>query len=173
MHTGGAAGEVSPSEHDVSSCDFPTLVRDSGLTLAVAESLTGGLLSSMFARMEDAGTWFRGGIVAYSRRAKEDLLAIGAAPVVSESAVTAMAVSAAAQLSADLAVAVTGVGGPDDQDGVRAGSVWIAVRSPAGVSASFHRFEGPPAEVCDSTCATALRLLERSVLELDHPAVQA
>src|SRR5688572_4998019 len=96
-----------------------------GSTVAVAESLTGGMLSSRLARREGASDWFRGGVVAYSRLTKERLLGIGDVPVVSEAAARAMAENVARLLSADLAVAVTGVGGPDPEDGVPPGTVWI------------------------------------------------
>ena len=132
-------------------------------TVAVAESLTGGLLSSRFARMADAGRWFRGGIVAYCRPVKEDLLQIGSAPVVSEEAARAMADKVAERLGAASSVAVTGVGGPDDQDGVPAGTVWIAVHTPAGTTASLHRFAGTPEEVCARTCTVAVESIEAAL----------
>jgi nicotinamide mononucleotide (NMN) deamidase PncC len=88
-------------------------LKHSGRTLAVAESLTGGLLSSAFARASGSGEWFRGGIVAYSSAVKYDLLDVPGGPVVSETAAVAMARGAGRLLEADVAVAVTGVGGPD------------------------------------------------------------
>ena len=91
----------------------------SGRTLAVAVSLTGGLLASAFARASGSSGWFRGGIVAYSSAVKHDLLGVPGGPVVSEAAAAAMARAAGRLLEADVAVAVTGVGGPDPQDQLR------------------------------------------------------
>ena len=88
-------------------------LKRGGRTLAVAESLTGGLLASAFARASGSSEWFRGGIVAYSSAVKYDLLDVPGGPVVSEAAAVAMARAAGRLLNADVAVAVTGVGGPD------------------------------------------------------------
>ena len=101
-------------------------LKHSGRTLAVAESLTGGLLASAFARASGSSEWFRGGIVAYSSVVKYDLLDVPRGPVVSEVAAVAMARGAGRLLEADVAVAVTGVGGPDPQDGEPNGTVWVA-----------------------------------------------
>ena len=92
-------------------------LRHGGRTLAVAESLTGGLLASTFARAPGASEWFRGGIVAYCSQVKYDVLDVPNGPVVSEAAATAMARGAARLLKGNIALAVTGVGGPDRQDG--------------------------------------------------------
>ncbi len=137
-------------------------------TVAVAESLTGGMLANRLARLPAAGTWFRGGVVAYSRLAKERLLSIGEAPVVSEAAARSMAEAVAEQLDADLTLSVTGVGGPDPQEEIEPGTVWMAVRTPDGVDAELHHFDGDPAEVCERTCDLALRML-REVLRRPAP----
>ena len=129
-------------------------------TVAVAESLTGGLLCSRFARRKGAGDWFRGGVVAYSRSTKERLLGIGDAPVVSESAACSMAQSVARLLSADLAVAVTGVGGPDPEDGIPPGTVWIATYTAGRTEARLHHFDGDTTAICAQTCDTAEALLD-------------
>jgi len=129
------------------------------LTVAVAESLTGGLLSSRLARMEGASQWFRGGLVAYASDVKRSLLAVPPGPVVSESAVLHMAKEATRLFGADFAVAVSGVGGPEPQDGLPPGTVWIGVHGPHGATAHLHRFDGDPPTVCDRTCDAALDLL--------------
>lgn len=79
-----------------------------GRTLAVAESLTGGMLASAFARASGASDWFRGGSVAYSSAVKHDLLDVPDGPVVSEAAAAAMARGTARLFKADVAAAVTG-----------------------------------------------------------------
>jgi PncC family amidohydrolase len=109
-----------------------------GWTLAVAESLTGGLLADHFARLPEAGSWFRGGIVAYAEGVKRSLLDIGDAPVVSEGAARAMAETAARLLGAEVAVAVTGVGGPEGT-GPHAASDGVASVSPGS---SIGRLRG-------------------------------
>jgi nicotinamide-nucleotide amidase len=144
--------------------ELAAAIERSGRSLAVAESLSGGLLSNRFARLPDAADWFRGGIVAYCRPVKEDLLDIGDVPVVSEAAATAMATHAASILGADVGLAVTGVGGPDPEDGLEPGTVWIALYRPDGDDlAERHVFAGNPAEVVEQTCAAACGLLTRSL----------
>jgi len=88
--------------------------------VAVAESLTGGELSARFASASGAGDWFRGGIVAYASAVKYDLLDVPEGPVVSGPAAAAMAAGACRLLKAQVAVAVTGVGGPDEPEKRRA-----------------------------------------------------
>lgn len=100
-----------------------------GLTIGVAESLTGGLVSSHLAAVHDASSWFRGGVVAYSLEAKHRLLDYGGRDPVSLDCARTMARSVRDRLGADVAVAVTGVGGPGPEDGVAAGTVWSAVRA--------------------------------------------
>lgn len=126
------------------------------VTLAVAESLTGGLLSSRLASGPDASVWFAGGVVAYSRAAKHRLLAVPPGPVVSARTALAMASGVAHALEADLSVAVTGVGGPEPQDGEPPGTVWLAVYSGAGARSIAYHFDGSPRDVCDATCDHAL-----------------
>jgi nicotinamide-nucleotide amidase len=70
-----------------------------------------------------------------------------------------MATGVADLLSSDVAVAVTGVGGPDPQDGQPPGTVWWAVRSPEGVEAGFDRLDGSPRDVVAATVDLALRRL--------------
>lgn len=129
-------------------------------TVAVAESLTGGLLCSRLARREGASDWFRGGVVAYARMTKERLLDIGDAPVVSEAAARSMAAHVAELLSADVAIAVTGVGGPAPEDGIAPGTVWIASYGAGETEAQLFRFDGDPTAVCDQTCDVAEIILQ-------------
>lgn len=138
--------------------DLGSEIGGRGLTVAVAESLTGGLLSSRFARADRASMWFRGGIVAYSPEVKRQLLSTRPGPVVSREAVLSMARGAARILGADLVVAASGVGGPEPQDGLPPGTVWIAVVAGHHERAELHRFEGDPDEVIDATCEAAVSL---------------
>lgn len=136
-----------------------TALQDRSLTLAVAESLTGGLLANRFAVASGASRWFRGGVVCYASEVKFDLLGVTPGPVVTERAAREMAEGVARVLEADVSVAATGVGGPDEQDGQPPGTVWIAIRVPDGVHAELYRFAGEPASVCEQTCVAAVQLL--------------
>jgi nicotinamide-nucleotide amidase len=144
-----------------------------GLRVAVAESLTGGLLASRFARLEGASDWFRGGLVAYASEVKRDVLGVGPIPVVTEQAALEMAAGAKKLLDADVTVAVTGVGGPDPQDGVPAGTVWIAVDVDGQGRAELHRFDGGPEDVIEATCDAALAQLDVALDRLESEAAGA
>jgi nicotinamide-nucleotide amidase len=141
---------------EVMGQDVAEAVRRRGLSVAVAESLTGGLLASALARAEEASTWFRGAVVAYASEVKHDVLSVRPGPVVSEGAVVDMACHVARLLGADVGVAVTGVGGPEPQDGERPGTVWVGVATPTSTTTRLHRFEGGPAVVCEATVTAAL-----------------
>jgi nicotinamide-nucleotide amidase len=141
------------------AAEVARLACDRGLTVAVAESLTAGKLASALGAAPDASTWFRGGVVAYAAEVKFKVLGVPPGPVVTEGCARAMASGVASLLDADLAVSVTGVGGPDEDEGEPPGTVWFAVVSPKGEHAELRRFDGEPADVLAATTAHALRLL--------------
>lgn len=128
-------------------------------TVAVAESLTGGLVSSALAKAPGASDWFRGGLVAYSSAVKHDVLGVPPGPVVTAEAAEAMARGARRLLSADVAAAVTGVGGPDEQDGRAPGTVFVAVATAEGCRAEEYHLMGDPGKVCADAVTATLALL--------------
>jgi nicotinamide-nucleotide amidase len=141
------------------------------LTLAVAESLTGGSISAQLACAPDSGRWFRGGVVAYASEVKHELLGVPAGPVVSEAAARAMAEGVRDRLGADIAVSVTGVGGPDPQDGQPPGTVWMGISDGSTTRTRRLHLDGEPGEVVDRTRDTAIEwLLELCEAEGDLPA---
>lgn len=115
-------------------------LRDRGWTLALAESLTGGLIGARMTAVPGASDVFRGGLVSYASDVKFDLLDVPRGPVVSEEAVVAMARGAARLLGADCAIAVTGVAGPDPLDGEDPGTVWMATLVAGEVEATRVKF---------------------------------
>lgn len=138
------------------------LAQEREATVGVVESLTGGLLASHLARAEDAAAWFRGGIVAYGRDVKHWLLDVRPGPVVSEQAAIDMVDAALRLLDVDLALAVTGVGGPGPQDGQAPGTVWVATSVDGSVATIRCRLDGDPSEVCHGSVTAALaHLLEQ------------
>lgn len=130
-----------------------------GRSLAVAESLTGGLLASRFARADASSEWFRGSIVAYSSEVKFDVLDVPLGPVVSAAAAASMAAGAARLLGASIAVSATGVGGPDEQDGQPPGTVWLGMWPPEMGDARLLHLRGDPGEICRQVCDRAVHLL--------------
>jgi len=134
-----------------------SLLRERGEQMAVAESLTGGLLASVLAATEDASEWFRGSVTAYQSSTKQRVLGLPPGPVVTEAAARTMAEGVAALLDANLAVAVTGVGGPGPEEGQPAGTVWMAIRYRADTVTQRLLLAGAPEDICAQTCAAALR----------------
>lgn len=135
-------------------------VRSTGDTLATAESLTGGQLAAALTAAPGAGNWYRGGIVAYQPEVKYELLRAPRGPVVTPETAAAMARSTLELLGADHAVAVTGVGGPEPEEGQPAGTVYLASCSKDEAPRVEHfRFEGDPVAVMEQTIREALRAL--------------
>jgi nicotinamide-nucleotide amidase len=132
---------------------------DAGVTVGVAESLTGGLVVQALASAGGASQWLRGGVVSYSATVKHQLLQVDVDAVVSEQAALAMAAGARKVLDADVTVALTGVGGPDEQDGEPPGTVWIATDDGAHPRANLHHFDGTPIEICEQARFAALAAL--------------
>jgi len=101
-----------------------------GWTLGVAESLTGGLISSRLVNVPGASAWFRGSVVSYATEVKTALLDVPPGPVVSEAAARAMAEGAQRTLGATIGLSVTGVAGPDRQDDQPPGTLFIGLALP-------------------------------------------
>ncbi|SHN25262.1 CinA family protein [Actinacidiphila paucisporea] len=125
--TGGAAAEVL------------RLLELRGDTLAVAESLTGGLLAAELTGVPGASRTFRGSVTAYATALKHELLGVDAALLAERGAVDAqvareMAEGVRRRLGADWGAATTGVAGPEPQDGRPVGTVFVAVAGPGGVA---------------------------------------
>src|SRR5690348_11417735 len=129
------------------------LASDRGVVVAVAESLTSGAIASRLGAGEDAASWFAGGVVAYQEPVKFELLGVPEGPVVTAECATAMAAGVRRLTGADVAVAVTGVGGPDPSEGKPAGTVFVAVDRDSGATAQERHFRGGPEEVLEATVA--------------------
>jgi nicotinamide-nucleotide amidase len=107
-------------------------LRERKLTLAVAESVTGGLVSGRLTAIAGASDVFRGSIVSYDSEIKFDLLNVTRGPVVSESAAKEMAIGIRKTLGSDIGLALTGVAGPNEQDGVKVGTLCVGLALPNG-----------------------------------------
>jgi len=142
-----------------------------GERVAVAESLTGGLLASAFVDVSGASVVFGGGVVAYSTVAKHRLLGVDAALLAQRGAVDA---EVARQMAAgvrdrvphadgpvDRALATTGVAGPEPQDGHEVGTVWIGYADAAGAEAQLLHLSGSRDDIRRATVDAALELLAR------------
>lgn len=132
-------------------------------TLAVAESLTGGLIASRLVNVPGASTWFRGGVVSYASQVKFDLLGVPEGPVVSHEAARAMAQGVRKLLGADLGLAVTGVAGPEEQDHQPPGTVFVGLDLDDAVSSLELRLPGDRPRVRAYSAISALDALRRSL----------
>ena len=122
-----------------------TLIKR-GLTLATAESCTGGNIARLLTAQAGASAYFKGGIVAYSNEVKESVLGVkhstlAAHGAVSEATVREMAEGVRQRLGTDLAIATTGIAGPDGGTKEKpVGTVWIAVANANGTEAKLLQF---------------------------------
>jgi len=116
------------------------ILREKKLTLGVAESVTGGLVAGRLTAVVGASDVFRGGIVSYASDVKFDVLGVTPGPVVSEAAAKEMAVGVRKALGSDIGLALTGVAGPAEQDGVKVGTVCVGIAFSDGTtkSTTFH-----------------------------------
>ena len=138
-----------------------------GLTFGVAESLTGGLIASRLVNVPGASAWFRGGVVAYDSQVKFDVLGVPVGPVVTEPAAAAMAEGAARVTGADVGLGITGVAGPDEQEGVAPGTIFVGLALPGEPTQTRQlRVPGDRERVRQYGAISALDLLRRA---LDAP----
>ncbi len=140
------------------------LLRDRGLTLGLAESVTGGLVAGRITNVPGASEVFRGSIVSYASDVKFDLLGVPEGPVVSEAAAAAMARGAQRVLSADVALSLTGVAGPSEQDGMPVGTLCVGIAIGEQVTTRTVRLPGQRDQMRQMSVITALDLLRRALL---------
>eukprot|EP00119_Amphimedon_queenslandica_P022455 XP_019862874.1 PREDICTED: uncharacterized protein LOC109591611 [Amphimedon queenslandica] len=135
------------------------MLRKRGLSLAVAESLTGGLVGARLTAIPGASDVFKGAVVAYDSEIKFDLLGVPRGPVVSKEAAKAMAVGVRKILGADIGLATTGVAGPDAQEGYPPGTVFLGLALEDRAEAVGVRLPGDRRHVREFSVITLLNLL--------------
>ncbi|MFC4829785.1 CinA family protein [Agromyces aurantiacus] len=170
MARGDAPAESAPAAPGAPSADataelIAELTRR-GMRIAVAESLTGGLVAAELTRIPGASLAVSGGIVAYDTRVKQAMLGVPGDLLAAEGAVhpevaRRMADGARRALAvggrpADLGVATTGVAGPDPQDGRPVGTVYVGVADAAGSEAIELRLGGDRDEIRRATVRAAV-----------------
>lgn len=116
---------------DIDSLAVTVILAMQGRSVATAESLTGGQLGSTITSIPGASKIYRGGVIAYASDLKTDLLGVSQSLLSEGGAVQAkvaldMATGVAQRLDAEFGLAVTGVAGPDSQDGHQPGTVFVA-----------------------------------------------
>ena len=129
---------------DDETMEFAVLdrLRTRGWSLGVAESVTGGFIGARIVNVPGASEVFRGTIGAYATDVKRSVLGVTAEVVVSEEAAREMAEGAQRVLDADVGIAVTGVAGPTEQDGIAVGTVCFGIALP-GKPTETHLVPAP------------------------------
>jgi nicotinamide-nucleotide amidase len=140
------------------------LLGERDLTLAVAESVSGGLAACRLSAVPGTREVFKGGVVAYASQVKFDVLGVPRGPVVCEVAACAMAEGVRGLLGAEVGLATTGVAGPAEQDGQPVGTVFIGLAMRDRSEAKEVRLPGDPDRVRQYAVISALDLLRRRLL---------
>ena len=152
-----------PDENIVLADQLLSRLRERGLTVAVAESLTGGMLMSQLVSVPGASICVRGGVVAYATALKHELLGADADLLARVGAVDpevaqAMASGVRRVCATDVGIATTGVAGPDSQDGHPVGTVCVAVIAPEVERVTVLSLPGDRAQIRDGASRAALQL---------------
>ncbi|NBR65958.1 MAG: competence/damage-inducible protein A [Actinobacteria bacterium] len=141
------------------------LLEQRGWTFGVAESVTGGLVGGRLTNVAGSSRVFRGGVISYASDVKFGVLGVTPGPVVSENAAAEMAAGARRVLGCDVALALTGVAGPDEQDGRPAGTLCVAAAFPDGSTVTTTAMlPGVRDQMRQMSVITALDFLRKQLL---------
>jgi nicotinamide-nucleotide amidase len=111
----------------------------------------------------ESGDWFKGGLVAYHREVKFDLLGVDPGPVVTAPAAEQMAEGVRRLLGAEIGISTTGVAGPETEEGQPVGSVFVGVSDDAGLQSYHLQLDGVPDEIRAQAVDFALHRLEETL----------
>ena len=145
------------------------VMRERGLTLAVAESCTGGTIASLFTAMAGASAYFLGGVVAYANEVKRDVLGVNYDDImthgaVSETVARQMAEGVRRTTGADYAIATTGIAGPTGGSAAKpVGTVWMAVATPTHTVAVMRNSGLDRGQIISRASAYAIELLYKEL----------
>ncbi len=154
------SSDLTPPEQSLGAA-----LRARGWTLVTAESCTGGLIGHMITQIPGSSDYYLGGVVSYSDELKRQLLEVPAATLdgsgaVSEPTARAMLRGVRRLMSADTAIAVTGIAGPGGGSAEKpVGLTWLGVATPGGERVERFQFEGDRATIKLQAAQTALQLL--------------
>jgi nicotinamide-nucleotide amidase len=150
------------------------LLRERGLTLATAESCTGGRIASMITSIAGSSDYFKGSVVAYSNEIKENILGVPAVIInkngaVSKEVVERMAEGVRRKFNTDLAISVSGIAGPSGgSDEKPVGTTWICVCDAKNYVSKSYKFGDNRGRNIEISSITALNLLRKFVLEYKY-----
>jgi CDP-diacylglycerol--glycerol-3-phosphate 3-phosphatidyltransferase len=167
----GGAPETSPAS------DLGDVLRVAGLTVSVAESSTGGMVGAMITDQPGSSAYFVGGVIAYSNEVKQHQLGVPlelfqSVGAVSREVAEAMAEGARSRFGTSLAVAVTGIAGPDaDGSSKPVGLTYIAVASEGNTSSREFKFSGDRPSNRRQAATEALRMVTGEARRISSRAV--
>lgn len=166
---GVGAGEAVDHVFDAAA-EVLRLLTESDQSLAVAESLTGGMVAAELTAVPGASLSFRGSVTAYATEIKHRVLGVDAGLLAAEGAVNAqvaaeMAAGVRRVMGASWGIATTGVAGPQPQDGQPVGTVFVAVDGPGSRKTLRLRLNGSRAEIRRESARTVLELLSGQLRE--------
>ena len=141
------------------------MLRERGLTLGIAESVTGGLMGARFTAVPGASDVFRGSIVSYASDVKFSLLGVPEGPVVTAQAAQAMAEGARRVLGADVGLATTGVAGPAEQEGQPVGTVFLGLAMDDASEAQQVKLPGDRQRIRQYAVISAVNLLRKRLMQ--------
>ncbi|MFK8849505.1 CinA family protein [Streptomyces sp. Ac-502] len=172
MRASAGEGDGEPTAEAASAAaQVLDILAARGQSLAVAESLTGGLVAGALTGVPGASRVFRGSVTAYATELKRDILQVDGPLLDARGAVDAevarqMARGVRRVLSAHWGIATTGVAGPDPQDGQPVGTVFVAADGPGGAGGVLRlTLDGDRRRIRRDTVAGALRLLVSQLTE--------
>ena len=140
-------------------------LRERQLTVAVAESCTGGLVGSMLASVAGSSDYFLGGVIAYANRVKTEQLSVSKESLVKYGAVSSIVACQMAEgvknlLRADITVSVTGIAGPaGGSEDKPVGTVFIGLATKESVNAKRYNFSGNRTDIQRQTALAALEMI--------------
>jgi nicotinamide-nucleotide amidase len=146
-----------------------SLLKKYDLSLAAAESLTGGMFCSRIVNVPGASDVLKGGFVTYTNKAKRKMIGVKKTTLLKHTAVSKevaeeMAKGAAAELGADIAVSMTGLAGPQGDEDQPVGTVYIACLAKGKVTVKKYHFSGNRQKIRENTVVAALDLVRKCVI---------
>ena len=166
-------GDIIFGEEDGDSLEglVAKILTQKGMTLATAESFTGGKIAEQITAIPGASAYFRGSVVTYATETKIEVLhvpkeLIGNYSVVSKEVVESMAENVRQLMKSDFAIATTGNAGPAKGDSdAEVGTVYIAIASPTGVKAEKFTMGNHRERIVQKSVNKAFELLQKEILK--------
>jgi nicotinamide-nucleotide amidase len=162
---------VGFEEEDTIEVVLGRILKNKQLTLATAESCTGGKIAQLITSVPGASAYFKGSIVAYATESKMNILGVSkelidAYTVVSKEVASAMAINVQKMMQTDYAIATTGNAGPTKGEAdAEVGTVCIALATPKGIVVEEFNFGQPREKVIDRTVIKSLEMLQKEILK--------